>query len=75
MEHRELPSSPQIITSTSLLKQWKDKDDIIRIKVMRKEQVAPKQWKMFMRNVDDKTDLINFLLIDWSTNERHILVL
>ena len=47
----------------------------ITIKVMGKEQVAPKQWKKFMRHADNKIDLINFLLRDWSTNERHIPVL
>ena len=49
--------------------------DIIRIKVMGKEQVTPKQWKKCMRNADNKKDLINFLLRDWSTNERHIPIL
>ena len=42
---------------------------------MGKEQVTPKQWKKCMRNADNKKDLINFLLRDWSTNERHIPIL
>ena len=42
---------------------------------MGKDQVTPKQWKKFMRHADNKTDLINFLLGDWSTNEHHIPVL
>ena len=49
--------------------------DTIRIKVMGKEQVTPKRWEKFMRRADNKTDLTNFLLIDWSTNKRHIHVL
>ena len=47
----------------------------IRNKVMRKEQVTQKEWKKFMRNADNKTDLIEFLLRDWSTNEHYIPVL
>ena len=48
---------------------------IIRIKVMGKEQDTPKQWKKFKRHADNKKNLINFLVRDWSTNERHIPVL
>ena len=42
---------------------------------MRKEQVTPKQWKKCMRNTDNEKDLVNFLLRDWSTNERQIPIL
>ena len=42
---------------------------------MGKEQVTPKQWKKLMTDADNKTDLINFLVRDWSTNEPHIPVL
>ena len=47
----------------------------IRIKVLGKEQVTPKQWKKFMRYADSKTYSIIFLLRDWFTNERNISVL
>ena len=48
---------------------------ITTIKVARKDQVTPKRWQKFMRHADNKTDLIDFLLRDWSTNELHIPVL
>ena len=43
----------------------------IRIKVVRQEQAIPKQWKKFLRNSENKLDLIDFLLYDWSTNSKH----
>ena len=46
-----------------------------RIKVMLKEQATPKQWKKFMRHADNKANVLNFLLRDWSTSELHIPVL
>ena len=43
----------------------------IRMKVVRREQAIPKQWKKFLRNSENKLDLIDFLLYDWSTNSKH----
>ena len=39
----------------------------IRMKVMRREQVIPKQGKKFLGNSENKLDLIDFLWHDWST--------
>ena len=43
----------------------------IRMKVMRRQQVLPRQWKIFLRNSENKPELIDFLLHDWSTNLKH----
>ena len=43
----------------------------IRMKVIRREQVIPKQWKKFLRNSENKLNLINFLWHDWPTNLKH----
>ena len=43
----------------------------IRMKVVRRKQAIPKQWKKFLRNSENKLDLIDFLLYDWSTNSKH----
>ena len=43
----------------------------IRMKVMRREEVMPKQWKKFLRNSENKLDLIDFLWHDLSTNLKH----
>ena len=37
-----------------------------RIRIDRREQRTPKQWVKFMRNGENKTDLVKFLLKDWS---------
>ena len=42
------------------------------MKVMRREQVIPKQWKKVLRNSENKLDLAAFLLHDWSKNLKHI---
>ena len=42
-----------------------------RMKVMRREQVIPKQWKKFLQNLENKLDLIDFFWHDWSTNLKH----
>ena len=39
---------------------------------MRREQVIPTQWKKFLRNSENKLDLIDFVWHDWSTNLKHI---
>ena len=43
----------------------------IRKKVMRRQQVIPKQWKKSLRNSENKLDLIDFLWHDWSTNLKY----
>ena len=47
----------------------------IKLKVMSKDQVAPKQWKKFLRDSENKINLVKFLVSDWSTSERHAPVL
>ena len=39
----------------------------IRMKVERRNQSCPRQWKKFLRDANNKTQLINFLLNDWKT--------
>ena len=41
------------------------------MKVMRREQVIPKQWKKVLQNSKNKLDLIDFLWHDWLTNLKH----
>ena len=43
----------------------------LRIKVMRRTQERPKQFVKFLRNSDNKLDLIKFLLNDWLNNIQH----
>ena len=43
----------------------------IRMKVMKRQQVIPKQWKKSLRNSENKLDLIDFLWHDWWTNLKH----
>ena len=42
-----------------------------RMKVIRRQQVIPKQWERFLRNSENKLDLIDFLWHDWWTNLKH----
>ena len=43
----------------------------LRVKVQRSDQPIPKQFAMFLRNPDNKLELLDFLLKDWSTNEKY----
>ena len=47
----------------------------LRVKVMRRDQAVPKQFSRFLRNSENKLDLLDFLSKDWSTNLRHCEVL
>ena len=40
-------------------------------KVMRRQQVIPRQWKKFLPNSENKLDLIDFFWYDWPTNLEH----
>ena len=44
----------------------------IRMKVMRREQVIPKQWKKFLRKSENKLDLIDLLWHDWSKHSQQL---
>lgn len=43
----------------------------LRVKVMRSDQAVPKQFSMFLSNAENKLELLDFLLKDWSTNEKY----
>ena len=38
----------------------------LRIKVERRDQKRPKQWAKFLRNDENKNEIVQFLLKDWS---------
>ena len=44
---------------------------IFAIIIMRGDQAVPKQFSKFLRNSENKLELLEFLLKDWSTNENH----
>ena len=43
----------------------------LHVKVMRRDQAVPKQFSKFLKNAENKLDLLDFLVKDWSTNEFH----
>ena len=43
----------------------------IKMKMMSRQQMTPKQWKNFLWNPEKNIDLIDFLLLDWLTNPKH----
>ena len=47
----------------------------LRYRVERREQLRPKQWGKYLRNPDNKTELVNFLLKDWSDAKRFLHLL
>ena len=48
-----------------------DLTGVIRMQASRRNQKRPKQFDKFLRLPQNKIDLINFLIKDWSTNEIH----
>ena len=50
----------------------RDRSESIRIKAMRPKQKRPKQQKKYLSLGSNKEELLEFLLQDWSSNERHI---
>ena len=42
----------------------------IRIKLERRTQKRPKQWSKYLKSGENKTDVIKFLLADWSDKDR-----
>ncbi|XP_065652108.1 uncharacterized protein LOC136079746 [Hydra vulgaris] len=47
----------------------------LNFKVQRREQAKPKQWQKYLQDATNKTELISFLLKDWSHTERFALQL
>ena len=47
----------------------------VRVKVERREQKKPKQWGRFMKDGENKTSLVKFLLEDWADETRFIDVI
>ena len=43
----------------------------IRIKATRRDQAVPKQFSKFLRNAENKLDLLDFFVRDWTTNDEH----
>ena len=48
---------------------------LLRMKASRRDQQRPKQFRNFWRLSQNKTDLVRFLIQDWSTNAKHCDVL
>ena len=48
---------------------------LLRLKVSRRDQKLPEQFDKFLRLSENKTDLMKFLIIDWSTNTIHAKIL
>ena len=48
----------------------------VRFRIERREQRRTKQWAKYLQNPANKTELISFLLKDWSDNKRfhHVLL-
>lgn len=42
----------------------------VRYKIERRDQKRTKQWSKYLKNPENKTDLINFLSKDWSDRSR-----
>ena len=47
----------------------------IRYRVERRDQPRPKQWSKFLRDPENKTELIHFLHADWSHPTRYARLL
>ena len=47
----------------------------IRIRIERRDQKRTKQWSKYLQSPENKTDLIRFLLKDWSDGNRFFTVL
>ena len=43
----------------------------MRVRIEEREQKRPKQWKKYLRNDDNKLELVKFLLNDWSHPTRY----
>jgi len=44
----------------------------LRVKVERRDQKRPKQWAKFLRNDQNKAEIVQFLLEDWSDASRFV---
>ena len=48
-------------------------DCTIQVRIEKREQQQPKQWKKYLRNDQNKWDIAKFLLEDWSmTRNAHL---
>ena len=61
---------PGSIKSLELEKR-KASDSTMRVQIEKKEQKQPKQWKKYLRNDQNKSELVKFLLEDWSHPTRY----
>ena len=44
----------------------------MRYRVERRDQLRPKQWSKFLKDSNNKTELIHFFLKDWSHQTRYL---
>ena len=44
----------------------------IRVQALRRDQKKPVQFKKFLQNSQNKTDLIKFIIKDWSSNKQNL---
>ena len=47
-------------------------DGTMRVQIEKREQKRPKLWKKYLRNDQNKLELVKFLLEDWSHPTRHV---
>ena len=59
----------------SLERKGRSSIGVLRMTVSRRNQVKPKQFQKFLRLPENKTDLVKFLINEWSSNIRHSDVL
>ena len=56
----------------SLERLRRSKIGTIRVEALRRDQKKPVQFKKSLQNSKNKTDLIKFIVKDWSTNEENL---
>ena len=59
----------------SLERKGRSSTGVLRMTVLRRNQVKPKQFQKFLQLPENKIDLVKFLINDWSSNIRHSDVL
>ena len=59
----------------SLERQRRSAIGTIRVQALRRDQRKPLQFKKYLQNSENKTELVKFLVKDWSTNQDNLIIL
>ena len=59
----------------SLERKKRGSAESIRYTILRRDTVKPSQWSKYLRDGENKTELVAFLLKDWSENEECLKIL